>query len=273
MGLWNTIRDALERFEAASVVDILTISALIYLALLLLKGTTAMSLLRGIVMVLLGAVILASVLDLTVLDWLLRNSFPAILIAIPIIFQPEIRRFLERLGRTGRWPWPGRSLYEGVVDIVADAALSLSANRHGAIIVLEREATLGEYVDTGVKLDAVPSTHLLQGIFYPNSALHDGAVIIREDRVLAASCTLPLSDRTDRELAGLRHRAVMGISERTDAVAVAVSEETGHISVAASGRMITRLDGPRLRGILRSLLVPTSELDRPVRRGLPGLSR
>ena len=124
-----------------------------------------------------------------------------------------------------------------------------------------------------MKLDAVPSTRLLEGIFYPNSALHDGAVIMREDRVLAASCTLPLSDRSDRELSGLRHRAAMGISERTDAVAVVVSEETGSISVAASGRMISRLDGPRLRGILRSLLVPASELDRPVRRRLPGLSR
>ncbi len=273
MGIWDTIRDSLERFEAASVVDILTISVLIYLALLLLKGTTAMSLLRGITMVIVGAAILASVLELTVLDWLLRNSFPALLIAIPIIFQPEIRRFLERVGRTGRWPWPGRSMYEVVVDIVADTALSLSANRHGAIIVFEREATLEDHIETGVKLDAVPSTRLLEGIFYPNSALHDGAVIMREDRVLAASCTLPLSDRTDRELAGLRHRAAMGISERTDAVAVVVSEETGSISVAASGRMISRLDGPRLRGILRSLLVPASELDRPVRRRLPGLSR
>jgi diadenylate cyclase len=271
--LWDTVRDALERFEAASVVDILTISALIYLALLLLKGTAAMSLLRGIVMVLVGAVILASVLNLTVLDWLLRNSFPAILIAIPIIFQPEIRRFLERVGRTGRWPWPGRQLYEGIVDTVADAALSLSANRHGAIVVLEREAGLEDYVDSGVKLDAAPSIHLLQGIFYPNSALHDGAVIIRDKRIAAGGCTLPLSDRSDRELAGLRHRAAMGISERTDAVAVVVSEETGDISVAANGRMISRLDGPRLRGVLRSLLVPTSELDRPVRRGLRGLSR
>jgi diadenylate cyclase len=273
VGLWDTIHNALDRFQPASVIDILTISILIYLALLLLKGTTAMSLLRGIIMVLLGAVILASVLNLTVLDWLLRNSFPAILIAIPIIFQPEIRRFLVRVGRTGRWPWPGRYLYESMVDTVADAALSLSLNRHGAIVVLEREAGLEDYIDSGVKLDATPSSRLLQGIFYPNSALHDGAVIIHENRIAAAGCTLPLSDRSDRELGGLRHRAAMGISERTDAVAMVVSEETGDISVAANGRMISHLDGPRLRGVLRSLLVPASELDRPVRRGLRGLSR
>ncbi len=141
VGLWDTIRDSLERFEAASVVDILTISVLIYLALLLLKGTTAMSLLRGIVMVLVGAVILASVLELTVLDWLLRNSFPAILIAIPIIFAPEIRRFLERVGRTGRWPWPGRPLFEGVVDVVADTALNLSAELKAGLGTTELTST------------------------------------------------------------------------------------------------------------------------------------
>ncbi len=139
--------------------------------------------------------------------------------------------------------------------------------------MFEREAGLQDYIDRGVRLDAAPSGRLLEGLFYPNSPLHDGAVIIREDRVAAAGCTLPLSDRSDRELSGLRHRAAMGISERTDAVAVIVSEEAGSISVAANGRMISRLDGPRLRGILRSLLVPASDMDRPTRRRLPGLSR
>jgi diadenylate cyclase len=269
----DRITEALNRFDLSSAIDILTISILIYLALLLLKGTTAMSLLRGVMMVLVGAVILASALQLTVLDWLIRNSFPAVLIALPIIFQPEIRRTLERVGRTGRWPWPGRMLFESVVDSVADAALRLSSQGHGAIIVFEREAGLEDYADTGVKLDAAVSTRLLEGLFYPNSALHDGAVILREDRIAAAGCTLPLSDRTNRDLSGLRHRAAMGISERTDAVAVVVSEETGSISVAANGRMISRLDGPRLRGILRSLLLPATEMDRPSRRRLPGLSR
>lgn len=273
MGAWDTIVDSLGRFEFSSAIDILTISALMYLALLLLKGTTAIPLLRGIAMTLVGMVLLAAVLDLTVLDWVIRNSFPAVLIAIPIVFQPEIRRFLVRVGRTGRLPWSGRHLYEEIVDIVADATLSLSQERHGAIVVLEREAGLEDYVDTGVKLDSVPSTRLLAGIFYPNSALHDGAVIIREERVAAAGCTLPLSDRMDFGLTGLRHRAALGISERTDAVAVVVSEETGDISVAASGRILGGLDGPRLRGVLRSLLVPASELDRPGRRRLPGLSR
>jgi diadenylate cyclase len=273
MPISDSVRNAFDTFEPASIIDILSIAILIYLALLLLKGTTAMSLLRGIVIVVVGVVIVAQLLELTVLDWLLRNSFPALLIAIPIIFQSEIRRFLERVGRTSRWPWPGRALYEGVVDTVADASLSLAEKRHGAIIVLERETGLEEYIDTGLKLNAECSAALLLSIFFPNSALHDGAVIVREDRALAASCTLPLSDRTDSGFHGTRHRAALGVAERTDAIAVVVSEETGQISIAANGRIISNLDGPRLRGILRSLLLPSVDMDRPSGRRLPRLSR
>ncbi len=273
MAITEGVRDALDSFEASSVIDILVIAILIYLALLLLKGTTAMSLLRGILIVVVGAVIVAQVLELTVLDWLLRNSFPALLLAVPIIFQSEIRRFLERVGRTGRWPWPGRALYEGVVDIVSDASLQLAERRHGAIIVIERETGLEEYIDTGVKLDAGCSVPLLMSVFYPNSALHDGAAVVRENRIVAASCTLPLSDRMDSGFHGTRHRAALGLAERTDGVAVVVSEETGQIAIAANGRMISNLDGPRLRGILRSLVLPSVDMDRPSGRRLPRLSR
>lgn len=272
MAIWDTIRRSLESFGAASVIDILSIAGLIYLALLLLKGTTGMSLIRGIIIVIIGAVILSQVLELTVLDWLLRNSFPALLIAIPIVFQSEIRRFLERVGRTGRWPWPGRALYEGVVDCIADCAVTLSDKRHGAIIVVERETGLEDYIDTGIKVDAVCSPKLLLSIFYPNSALHDGAVIVRDDRVVAAGATLPLSERLDI-FHGTRHRAALGITERTDAVAVVVSEETGEMSVAANGRIISSLDGPRLRAILRSLLLPSAEMDRANGRRLPRVRR
>ncbi len=273
MGAWDSIRDALDRFQTASLIDILALAALIYVALLLLKGTTAMSLLRGIAIIMVGAVILVQVFDLTVLRFVLRNSLPALIIAVPIIFQPEIRRFLERLGRTGRWRWPGRTQYEQVVDVVTDASLDMAQQRRGGLIVIERETGLEDYIDSGAKLDAVPTTQLLSTIFYPGSALHDGAVIVRGNRVMAAGCTLPLSDRQDREHPGLRHRAALGISERTDAVAVVVSEETGSISVAANGRVISRLDGPRLRAILRGLLLPPAELEQAGQRteNLPGL--
>lgn len=273
MGIWDNVQAALRDLDATSIVDIITIAVIIYLVLLLLKGTTAMSLIRGIVIIVVAGVVLTQVLELTVLDWLLRNSFPALLVAIPIIFQQEIRRFLERLGRSGRWPWPGRALYEGVVDMVTEATLQMAERRHGAIIVIERETGLEELIDTGIKLDAAISVQLLKSIFYPNSALHDGAVIIRENRVVAASCTLPLSERIDAEFHGTRHRAALGVSERTDAVAVVVSEETGAISVAANGRIISNLDGPRLRAILRSLLLPSAEMERPGGRRLPRLSR
>lgn len=266
------ITDALDRFTYASIIDVLAIAVVIYLSLLLIKGTTAMSLVRGIIIVVIGAVILTQALNLTVLSWLLRNSFPALLIAIPIIFQSEIRRFLERVGRTGRWPWPGRALYESVVDGIAEAAVFLSEKNMGAIIVIERETGLEDYIDTGVKIDAVCSTKLLMSVFYPNSALHDGAAIIREDRLVAASATLPLSERMDG-FHGTRHRAALGITERTDAVAVVVSEESGALSIAANGRVISNLDGPRLRGILRSLLLPSLEMDRPQGRRLPRLTR
>ncbi len=272
MGLWDTVNRSLNSFEPASIIDIISIAVLIYLGLLLLKGTTAMSLLRGIIIVVIGAVILTEAMNLTVLSWLLRNSFPALLIAIPIIFQAEIRRFLERVGRTGRWPWPGRALYEGVVDSIAEACVMFGEKRMGAIVVIERETGLEEYIDTGVKVDALCSTQLLQSIFYPNSALHDGAAVVREDRVVAAGVTLPLSDQMDG-FHGTRHRAALGITERTDAVSVVVSEESGQVSIAANGRVISNLDGPRLRGILRSLLLPQVDLDRPAGRRLPRLSR
>jgi diadenylate cyclase len=272
-GFISSIEDSLGQFGPASVVDILIIAGIIYLVLLLMRGTTAVFLARGIVILLAVAFILVRVFELTVLDWLVRNSFPALLIGIPIIFQPEIRRFLARVGRTGRF---GRALvpgYDSVLDAVIEASENLSQRRHGALMVLERETGLEEYADTGVRLDATPSVELLQGLFYPNSPLHDGATILRGDKVVAAGCTLPLSDRADRGQMGTRHRAALGISERTDAVTVVVSEERGDISVAANGRMISRLEKPRLRAILRSLFSTTWERDHAPVRGLGRLWR
>jgi diadenylate cyclase len=271
-GFVNRIHDALGRFEPASAIDILIISVIIYLVLLLMRGTTAVQLLRGIVILLLVAVALVRFFDLKVLAWVMRNSFPAILIAIPIIFQPEIRRFLERVGRTGRFRWGLRPSYDTVLDVVIEAAQNLSRHRHGGLLVLERETGLEEYADTGIRLDATPSAELLEGLFYPNSALHDGAVILRGNRVVAASCTLPLSGRLNRGHLGTRHRAALGITEHTDAVSIVISEETGAISVAASGRIISRLDGARLGAILRGLFA-AGELRRPDAHGLRRLFR
>jgi diadenylate cyclase len=267
-GVITRIEDALAEFGLASAVDILIIAAIIYLVLLLMRGTTAVYLARGIVILLAVAFALVRFFELTVLEWLVRNSFPALLIAIPIIFQPEIRRFLAQVGRTGRL---GRALfpaYDAVLDAVIEASDNLSQRRHGALLVLERETGLEDYAETGVRLNATPSVELLEGLFYPNSPLHDGALILRGDRVVAAGCTLPLSDRVDRGHMGTRHRAALGISERTDAVAVVISEERGDISVAANGRMISRLEKARLGAILRSLFSAAWERERVASRGL-----
>ena len=248
----DTISQNLSRFDARAAVDILLIAAIIYWVLLLLRGTTAMSVLRGIAFVFISAFVLARVFDLRVLNYILSHSFVA-LIAIPIIFQPELRRGLERLGRTRR-AWLGRPSYDAVIDAVTAAACNLARERHGALMVVERETGLEDYIDTGVRVDAAPSAELLQGIFFPNSPLHDGAVILRENRVVAAACTLPLAEERPRGMMGTRHLAALGISERTDAVSVVVSEETGQVSVASNGRMSQRLDEVRLRATLQSIL-------------------
>jgi diadenylate cyclase len=215
-------------------------------------------LLRGIMIVVIIIVVVTSVFQLTAFSWLIRNSLPALLVAIPVVFQPELRRLLERLGRS-----PGGFLYvrsqetvvNNVVQTVARASSQLSQARHGALIVLERETGLQDIIDTGVRLDAVVSQELLLTLFYPNTALHDGAVIIRQDHVVAAGCVLPLSttDGGERQLLGTRHRAALGVTEASDAIAVVVSEETGLISIAHNGRMIRRLDEKRLTKVLTAL--------------------
>jgi diadenylate cyclase len=247
------LRDTLDRIGPADALDIFIIAFVIYWAFLFFRGTAAIALLRGAAIILVGAVILAQVLSLEVLDFVIRNSFTGLIIAVPIIFQPEIRRALERIGRTGLRVW-SRPGYEDVVDVVSQAATELGGQRHGALIVFERETGLQSYVESGVPVDAAPSSELLQGIFFPNSPLHDGAVIVRESRIVAAGCTLPLSETRLPAEMGLRHRAGLGVTEGTDAVSVMVSEETGTMAVAADGRLYPRLDPTRLRGLLSRLL-------------------
>lgn len=253
--LLDFVSENFNRLDARSVIDILLIAAIIYLILLLIRGTTAMAVLRGAAIILIGAFALGRLLDLQVLNFLLRNSLVGLFIAVPIVFQPELRRALARLGRTGGRTWLMRPDYENVISAVSEAAINLSQRRHGALLVLERETGLEDYIDTGVRVDASPSAQLLEGLFFPNSPLHDGAVILRENRVVAAACTLPLSDDTRQsQMMGTRHRAALGITERTDAISVVVSEETGHICVASNGRMLHRLDDARLRATLEQIL-------------------
>ncbi len=245
----------LQRLDWWSVLDILLVTLTFYWLLHLIRGTQAIQVLRGAVILALAMILAASLLPFRAFSWLVDRALPALLVAIPVIFQPELRRALERLGRTGAYLTSTReSSIAEVIDQVCVACTRLSDRKHGALIVLERTTGLEEYIETGVQIDSRVTMELLLTIFYPNTALHDGAVVIRNGRVVAAACTLPLTSGTisDRQM-GLRHRASIGVTEATDAIAVVVSEETGIMSVAHNGRMIRRLDGKRLRKTLEAL--------------------
>jgi len=235
-----------------SVIDILLVTLIFYWMLVLVQGTVAVQLLRGILFLAVLALTTTSIFDLTAFKWLMANSLPALLVAIPVIFQPELRRALEKLGRTGySFLRQNQSeQLEETLKTVSSAAQKLSLRQHGALIVLERETGLADYIETGEKLDAVVSDALLQTIFYVNTALHDGAVIIQNNRIMAAGCLLPLSHAESDGHLGTRHRASLGLSENTDAIIVVVSEETGIISVTHNGRMIRNLNETRLFKIL-----------------------
>ena len=241
----------------SSIVDVLLVALIFYGILRLFQGTQAVSLLRGILVVALVATIAAS--RLTAFNWLVRAMLPMILVAIPVIFQPELRRALERLGRTGMII--GRTGRENVAQQVifetVIAVESLAHERTGALIVMEGETGLEEYIETGERVDAKVSARLLTTIFFPGTPLHDGAVIVRGDQIVAAGCVLPLTARTlaDSSL-GTRHRAAAGITEQNDALAIVVSEETGIISVARNGRIVRRLDGQRLRRVIEGFYRP-----------------
>jgi len=210
-GVVEFAETTLSRLDARSVLDVLIIALIFYGLLVLLRGTSAMSLVRGIIILLLLGFILSNVFQLTMLNWLLRNSLTALLIGIPILFQPELRRALERIGRTGFRALATESSLGKTINTIADVSSRLSERRYGALMVLERETGLQDFIDTGVMLDAVPSAELLMGLFYPNSPLHDGAVVLRAERILAAGCVLPLSDNSlPGSQLGTRHRAALG---------------------------------------------------------------
>ena len=256
-----------ERLDPLAVVDILLVTLVFFGILLLLRGTQAMVLLRGILLLVALVGVLTSLNVLPAFSWLVRTTFPALLFSVPVIFAPEIRRALERLGRAGALLPTGTEVSEiqATISSVVTAAVRLSDRKHGALIVLQRTDSLEDYVRTGVALNARITPDLLLQIFYPNTPLHDGAVIISGNRLIAASCVMPLSSsgvltRSPERRMGLRHRAALGISEVSDAVGVVVSEETGIISVVHGGRMIRRLDAERLENILQAFYHPSREM-------------
>lgn len=247
----------LSKIDSRNLVDIVLVAAIIYGALLMVRGTQAVQLLRGVILLALVVSLVGSIARLTAFNWLLKSAGQALLVVVAIALQPELRRALDRLGRAGL-PWlTGREGdIERVIREIASGCRRLSERRHGALIVVERETGLQDHANTGVRIESLVVADLLQTIFYPNTALHDGAVIVRGDRILAAACVLPLAETSPLALQhlGTRHRAAVGITEQTDAIAIVVSEESGIISLARNGQIVRHLDERRLAMLLQTYL-------------------
>lgn len=248
---WDVVR---------TLIDIGLVAYILYKLFALIRGTRAIPLINGI-FILVIAWLVAQGLQLYTIQFILQNLFIAASVALPIIFQPELRRALEHLGRGRLFPTNrkteellGEELTR-LIDQVVRAVEILGRTKTGALIVFERETGLAEYIDSGIPIDGRVTSELLTNIFIPNTPLHDGAVIIRGTRVAAAACWLPLAEASvlSHEL-GTRHRAGVGVTEQSDAVTVIVSEETGTISVAHGGKLVRHLDDKTLREMLSTLL-------------------
>jgi diadenylate cyclase len=256
---WNLI----QTIEPNDIIDIAIVAYLIYKLITFVRKTSSANVIKGIVF-LVGLLWLSSILDLHVIEYLLGATFELGFLALIVLFQPEIRRFLEQFGSSnlkgifgGR---PNTETLEVLISQLVLACSNMSATRTGALIAIEREITLDSYAKTGTFINAEPAAELLKNIFFHNSPLHDGAVIIKDCRVASAACMLPLSNNTNlsRDL-GMRHRAGVGMSERSDAVVVIVSEETGSISVAVDGMLKRHLAPETFEKLLRNELIPKDD--------------
>lgn len=257
-----------QRLNWLSVLDILLVTLIFFAVLYSLRDTQAMVLLRGVIFLVVMLVLFTTLVELPAFSWLVQNALPALLLAIPVVFAPEIRRALERLGRAGIFTLtlnaaaqPQDVDMSKTLGAIVEAATRLSARQHGALIVLQRQDSLEQYIETGVQMRAHVTPELLLQIFYPDTPLHDGAVIIANGRIVAAACVMPLSasgvlNRSPERQMGLRHRAALGVSEVSDAVSIVVSEQSGSISISHAGRMIRRIDPERLEKILAAFFRP-----------------
>lgn len=233
-----------QRASWLSVLDVLLVTVVVFFVLYLLRETKALVLLRGVLLLIVVISLLTSLRVLPAFSWLVSNTLPTLLLAIPVIFAPEIRRALERIGRTGNLLT--RESYsreiERIINEIVQASRHLAEKKYGGLVILRRLDPLQEYIETGVLLNARVSPELLVQIFYPKTPLHDGGVIISEERIAAAGCVLPLSssgvlEESPGRSMGLRHRAALGMAEESDAVAIVISEETGIISLAYDGKI------------------------------------
>lgn len=272
-GIISNAINYMKTAQVSDIIDIILVAVLIYVAIGLIRRTNTTRLARGIVLILL-ALWLSDLFKFRMINSLLKTTVELGFIALVIIFQPELRRLLERMG-SGRFMFflGGSSApltFESVVNQTVLACASMSESRTGALIVFERAISLNEQMATGTIVNADVTSELLRNIFFVKAPLHDGAVIIREGRLAAAGCMLPLSQNASLSSdLGMRHRAGIGMSEHSDAVVVIVSEETGAISVAMDGMLKRHLTPDMLEKILRTELLPESDTEQ--KRGIPGL--
>lgn len=260
-----------QRFTSNSAVDIILVAVLVYALIKLVQGTRAGTFIRGILIALLFFGIFALSSNLTAFNWVISNALPILVVFIPVVFAPEIRRIIEKIGRvrhirdlfapTAR---NAQNMYD-VCDIITDACKRLSDLKEGALIIMEYMDDTTKLITAGTHIDGLVSTNLLMQIFYPNTPLHDGAVMIRGGRVYAAACVMPLTSKNvlkneqDRHI-GLRHRAAIGASENCDCLAVVVSEETGGISICRNGDMQRGITPERLNEILKEAYKPAEDI-------------
>ena len=244
--------------DLPTVLDLLIVAIIFYWLVVLVRGTRAVQLLFGLSF-LVGLYAVSVWLNLALLKWVLEKGSLPLLVAIPVVFQPELRRGLERIGRLGsinRFLSPlTPQVINRMVNEIVRAVTLLAGRRYGGLIVIERGTGLVDYTETGIIINGRLSAELLCSIFFPHSPLHDGATIINGETVVAAGCLLPLSDNLlDSHHYGTRHRAALGVTEQTDAIAIMVSEETGSIMIMSAGRVIRNLDEHKLRKVLVSML-------------------
>ena len=237
-----------------TIIDVAIVTFVIYKGILLIRGTRAVQLIKGLIVLLIASAV-SERLGLGTLQWLLGKTWTMLFVALPIVFQPELRRALEQIGRgkffAKSYKMLAKEDLERLVNEMVRAVQVLAKNNTGALLVIEKETGLNDYIDTGIRVDGVVSAEFLVSIFNPKAPLHDGAVIIRGDRVAAAGSFLPLSDNPNISKAlGTRHRAALGLSEHTDAICIVVSEETGVVSVASDGQLARYLESDTLGQLL-----------------------
>lgn len=263
INLWNYLLFIFKRANWLSVVDILLVAAIVFLLLYMLRDTKALVLLRGVLFLIVVVSLLSSLRVLPAFSWLTANTLPTMLLAIPVIFAPEIRRVLERIGRTGSILAQDKfsSETERIIQTVVQASRRIAERKYGGLIVFSRLDSLQAYVETGVRLGATVNPETLIQIFYPKTPLHDGAIIIADEVIAAAGCVLPLSssgvlEESPERSMGLRHRAALGVAEESDAVAVVISEETGIVSLAYDGKIDKYVPLDELQGRLNGFFKP-----------------